>query len=100
MTKSEGIPKSEPKKAIGAQVQASELAQQLGSKFGELISEPLEFRGEITLKVSDAERMPEICAWAKSELGFDYLVDISSVDNYGEDPRFTLIYHLYGYGHH
>jgi len=30
------------------------------------------------------------------ELGFDYLVDISSLDNYGEDPRWTLAYHLRG----
>jgi NADH-quinone oxidoreductase subunit C len=43
--------------------------------------------------------MPEICAVAKQELGFDYLVDITSVDNYGDDPRFMLVYHLYGYGH-
>ena len=43
--------------------------------------------------------MAEICAFAKAELGFDYLVDISSVDNYGEDPRFAIVYHLYGYGH-
>jgi NADH-quinone oxidoreductase subunit C len=27
-------------------------------------------------------------------LGFDYLVDISSIDNYGEDPRWTVVYHL------
>jgi NADH-quinone oxidoreductase subunit C len=26
-------------------------------------------------------------------------VDITSVDNYGDDPRFMLAYHLYGYGH-
>jgi len=36
---------------------------------------------------------------AKNELGFDYLVDITSIDNYGDDPRFSLVYHLYGYGH-
>ena len=78
---------------------ALELAQQLRGNFGELISEPAEFRGEITLRVADAERMPEVCAFAKKELGFDYLVDITSVDNYGDDPRFTIVYHLYGYGH-
>ena len=78
---------------------ALELARQLKAKFGDLISEPAEFRGEITLLVADSERIGEICAFAKKELGFDFLVDISSVDNYGEDPRFTLIYHLYGYGH-
>src|SRR5258708_29769441 len=79
---------------------ALELAQQLKAKFSDLISEPLEFRGEITLKVLDAERITEVCAFAKKELGFDYLVDISSVDNYGDDPRFTVVYELYGYGHH
>ena len=51
------------------------------------------------MRVGDSERMPEVCAVAKQELGFDYLVDITSLDNYGEDPRFTLVYHLYGYGH-
>jgi NADH-quinone oxidoreductase subunit C len=78
---------------------ALELAQQLKAKFGDLISDPAEFRGELTLKVQDAERIADVCAFAKKEQGFDYLVDISSVDNYGEDPRFTLVYELYGYGH-
>lgn len=78
---------------------ALELAQQLKAKFGDLISDPAEFRGDVTLKIADAGRMPEVCAFAKKELGFDYLVDISSVDNYGEDPRFTIVYELYGYGH-
>jgi NADH-quinone oxidoreductase subunit C len=80
-------------------VTAIELANQLKSKFPTLISDPVEFRGEITVVVSEVEQIVEICSWAKAELGFDYLVDISSLDNYGEDPRFTLVYHLFGYGH-
>ena len=79
---------------------ALELAHRLRDQFGGLTSGPVEFRGELTLRVSDPERMAEICGFAKQELGFDYLVDITSVDHYGEDPRFTLAYHLYGYGHH
>lgn len=75
---------------------ATELANKLHEKFGELVSAPSEFRGEISVKVTDAERIVEVCAFAKKELGFDYLVDISSVDNYGEDPRWTVLYHLYG----
>lgn len=78
---------------------ALELATQLREKFGDLVSEPAEFRGEIAMTVRDAERIAEICAFAKSELKFDYLVDISSLDNYGDDPRFTVVYHLYGYGY-
>src|ERR1051325_6012184 len=76
-----------------------ELAQRLAAQFPELLSSPAEFRGEITLHVKDAERINELCAFARTSLGFDYLVDVSSVDNYGDDPRFTLVYELYGLGH-
>jgi NADH-quinone oxidoreductase subunit C len=71
-----------------------DLANQLKAKFGDLISEPTEFRGEITVKLSDAEKIVEVCEFAKSKLGFEYLVDISSLDNYGEDPRWTVVYEL------
>ncbi len=71
-----------------------DLANQLKAKFGDLISELAEFRGEITVKLADAEQIAEVCGFAKAELGFDYLVDISSVDNYGEDPRWTVVYEL------
>jgi len=77
-----------------------ELAQKLKVRFGNLISEPKEFRGEITVELSDADVLAEVCAFAKTDLGFDFLVDITSIDNYGEDPRWTLVYHLYGLGHH
>ena len=73
---------------------AGELAQQLKTRFGDLISEPTEFRGELTVRLSDADCVAEICQFAKKHLGFDYLVDISSVDNYGDDPRWTIVYHL------
>lgn len=75
---------------------ATELANKLSEKFGELVSAPAEFRGEISLKIADAEKIEEICAFAKKDLGFDYLVDVSSIDNYGEDPRWMVVYHLYG----
>jgi NADH-quinone oxidoreductase subunit C len=79
---------------------ARELAQQLKTRFGGLISEPAEFRGEITVQLSDADRIAEVCDFAKKQLAFDFLVDVSSLDQYGSDPRFTVVYHLYGYGHH
>jgi NADH-quinone oxidoreductase subunit C len=71
-----------------------DLANQLKAQFGDLIAEPVEFRGEITVKLADAEQIAEVCAFAKTKLDFNYLVDISSVDNYGEDPRWTLVYEL------
>ena len=72
---------------------ALEAAQQIKAKFGDIISEPTEFRGETTLKVADSEKIADVCRFAKS-IGLDYLVDISSIDNYGADPRWTVVYHL------
>lgn len=71
-----------------------ESARKLKARFGELLSDPAEFRHEVTVKLSDAGKIAEVCAFAKNELGFDYLVDISSVDNYGDDPRWTVVYEL------
>ena len=73
-----------------------EQAQKIKAMFGDLISEPAEFRGEITVKLADAEQIAAVCEFAKGQLGVDYLVDISSLDNYGDDPRWTVIYHLRG----
>ncbi len=82
------------------QVSSQTLAAKLVEQFGELISGPVEFRGEFSLKVSEPERIAEVCQFAKETLGFDYLVDITSIDNYGDDPRWEVVYHLYGYSHH
>ena len=73
---------------------ALESANQLKAKFGDILSEPTEFRGEISLSLADAEKIFEVAGFAKKALGFDFLVDITSVDNYGEDPRWTVVYHL------
>jgi len=78
---------------------ANDLAAKLAENFSDLLAAPVEFRGEVTLKVADAEKITAVCAFAKTGLGFDYLVDVSSIDNYGEDPRWTIVYELYGYGH-
>ena len=78
---------------------ATDFANKLREKFGKLLSEPVEFRGELTLIAVDAECIAKVCEFAKRELGFDFLVDVSSVDNYGDDPRWTIVYELYGLGH-
>lgn len=78
---------------------ATDLAQKLRASFPEIISEPVEFRGEISLVVSKPERIVEVCRTARTELGFNFLVDITSIDNYEDSPRFTVVYHLYGLEH-
>jgi len=80
-------------------VSALDLANQLKAQFSEVLTGPVEFRGEATLKLADAARIAEVCAFAKESLSYDLLLDISSIDNYGEDPRWTVVYELYGTGH-
>ena len=53
-----------------------------------------DFRGETTLELTIAQIEPA-CQVAKEELGFDFLSDLSSVDNFGDEPRFEVVYELY-----
>jgi len=45
------------------------------------------------------EKIAEVCRFLKTECGFDMLTDIAGVDNYGDDPRFEVVYHLYSLTH-
>jgi NADH-quinone oxidoreductase subunit C len=64
----------------------------IGSKFTVLAK--TEFRGETTLLL-EAASIREVCLFCKETLGFDYLLDLSGVDNFGTDPRFEVVYELY-----
>ena len=76
-----------------------QLAKTLKQQFKGIVSGPVEFRGELTLELLDASRIAEVCQYAKAELGFDFLVDLTTIDNHEETPRWTAVYHLYGYEH-
>jgi len=67
------------------------VAAKLEGKFGNL--KKTEFRGETTLTVP-LEAIHEVAQYCKEALGFDYLIDLSGVDNYGEEPRFEVVYEL------
>jgi NADH-quinone oxidoreductase subunit C len=53
-----------------------------------------EFRGETTLMV-ERTAIADLARFAKEELGYTYLVDLSGVDHFGEEPRFEVVYELY-----
>ncbi|MDQ2866995.1 MAG: NADH-quinone oxidoreductase subunit C [Verrucomicrobiota bacterium] len=72
----------------------AELLQSLGRLLGAKIQSRIEFRGETTYAIR-AEDLREIAKFCRDELSFDYLLDISSVDNFGEEPRFEIVYELY-----
>jgi len=50
------------------------------------------FRGETTWVVERAELLQVLTAL--KEQGFDLLIDLSTVDNFGDEPRFEIVYEL------
>src|SRR5437588_2767219 len=53
-----------------------------------------EFRSETTCTIWPGD-LCEIAKLCRADLSFDYLMDITSIDNFGEDPRFEIVYELY-----
>jgi NADH-quinone oxidoreductase subunit C len=68
-------------------------AEIIRKRFGEAVLGERAFRGERTLAV-DPPRLHEVAAFCRDGLGFDYLVDISSVDHFDVEPRFEVVYEL------
>src|SRR5256885_1519370 len=71
-----------------------ELLNSLAQLFGEKILERAEFRDETTYTIAP-ENLREIAKFCRDDLSFDYLIDISSIDNSGQEPRFEIVYELY-----
>ena len=71
-----------------------DVLSRLNQVLGERLQEKSEFRGESTFLLA-ASDLREIAKFCRDELSFDYLIDITSVDNFGEEPRFEVVYELY-----
>jgi NADH-quinone oxidoreductase subunit C len=72
----------------------SELLASLSKLFGPKIQNKTEFRGETTYTILPAD-LREVAKFCRDDLSFDYLIDITSIDNFGEEPRFEIVYELY-----
>lgn len=68
----------------------------LRDRFAEGVLDTVEFRGETTVIVAAAQAV-DILRYCREELGFDYLIDVSSIDHI-EDPRWEMVYELYALG--
>jgi NADH-quinone oxidoreductase subunit C len=75
-----------------------ELLGSLEKSFGKRLQQKSEFRSERTYTIS-AHDLREIAKFCRDDLSFDYLLDITSIDNFGEEPRFEIVYHLYSMPH-
>jgi NADH-quinone oxidoreductase subunit C len=71
-----------------------ELLNSLGKLFGPKIQNKTEFRDETTYTILPND-LREVAKFCRDELSFDYLIDITSIDNFGEEPRFEIVYQLY-----
>jgi NADH-quinone oxidoreductase subunit C len=72
----------------------AELLASVDKTLGEKLQRKIEFRGETTFVILTAD-LRETAKFCRDELGLDYLLDITSVDNFGEEPRFEIVYELY-----
>ncbi len=73
---------------------ATQAAAALDSQSG--ILNKIEFRGETTFVVEHSA-IRSLCIFCRNELGFNYLIDITSVDNFGNEPRYEVVYELYSF---
>jgi NADH-quinone oxidoreductase subunit C len=75
-------------------MKGADLLASLPKILGDRIEAKTEFRGETTFRIK-REHLREVAKFCRDELAFDYLLDVSSVDNFGEEPRFEVVYLLY-----
>jgi NADH-quinone oxidoreductase subunit C len=68
-------------------------ATKLREVFGEKVLGTLEFRGEQTVNVELAA-LHDVLAKCQKDLGYEMILDISSVDHFGDDPRFEMVYEI------
>jgi NADH-quinone oxidoreductase subunit C len=76
------------------QMTGQELLNRFTKAFETKIQAKTEFRGETTYTIA-ASDLREIAKFCRDELSFDYLIDVTSIDNFGQEPRFEIVYHLY-----
>lgn len=77
---------------------AQEILASLRGRFAASIVSESDFRGESSLSVK-LEALRDIARFCRDDLGFDYLLDIASVDHFGEFPRYEMVYELYSLTH-
>jgi NADH-quinone oxidoreductase subunit C len=72
----------------------ADVADSLGSRFGAAITNRREFRGELTFSLAP-DALHQVCEFCRDELGFNFLLDISSLDHFEHEPRYEIVYELY-----
>jgi NADH-quinone oxidoreductase subunit C len=66
----------------------------LEEKFAGAVLSKNEFRGETSVTVR-AEAVREVAQYLRDALGFDYMIDLATVDHFETEPRWEVVYELY-----
>lgn len=72
---------------------AADDTMKLRECFGEKILKTIEFRGEQTV-VAELGALHDVLAKCRHDLGYEMVLDVSSVDHFGEHPRFEIVYEI------
>jgi NADH-quinone oxidoreductase subunit C len=76
---------------------ASDAIASLQKQFPGKIGKGSEFRAEWAVEI-DRDIIRPVAAYLKNELGYNFLVDISSVDHFGDEPRYEVVYEFCALG--
>lgn len=77
----------------------SELADKISGKFPDAVVATKEFRGELSISIQPPA-LRDVLGFCKTDLGFDYLLDITSIDHFETEPRWEIVYELYSMASH
>src|ERR1700761_6799161 len=69
----------------------AETIASLQKQFPGKVSQGKEFRGDWTVEI-DRDIVRAVATHLKNELGFSLLLDITSVDYFGDEPRYEVVY--------
>lgn len=72
----------------------ADVADSISSRFGGAVTAKHGFRGEATVSLAPGA-LRDVCKFCRDDLAFDLLLDISSIDNFENEPRFEVVYELY-----
>ncbi len=74
--------------------------KKLKEKFPDYVLDAAEFRDQVYVYV-DKRGILEVLRYLRDdpELSYDFLADLTAVDNLGKEPRFEVVYNLYSIEH-
>ncbi len=76
-----------------------EKVDKIQEKFPDAVLGTKEFRGETSVSIK-VTSLRDVLGFCKVELGYDYLIDITSIDHFETEPRWEIVYELYSMATH